>query len=41
MAAVDKDCASRAIEVGYNVTLSKLKPPICTLKNNMLIGIPS
>ncbi|XP_022169635.1 glutathione S-transferase C-terminal domain-containing protein [Myzus persicae] len=41
MAAVDKDRASRAIEVGYNVTLSKLEPPTCTPKNNMLIGIPS
>lgn len=41
MAAVDKDRATRAIEVGYSVTLSKLEPPTCTPKNNMLVGIPS
>jgi len=41
MAAVDKDRATRAVEVGYNVTLSKLEPFTCTPKNNMLIGIPS
>lgn len=40
MAAVDKDRAMRAIEVGYNVTISKLEPPTCTPKNNMLVGIP-
>ncbi|XP_050421978.1 glutathione S-transferase C-terminal domain-containing protein homolog [Adelges cooleyi] len=40
MAAVDKDRATRAIEAGYAVTLYKLKPPTCTPKNNMLIGIP-
>lgn len=41
MGAVDKDRATRAMEFGYNVTLSKLEPPTCTPKNNMLIGVPS
>ncbi|XP_050538931.1 glutathione S-transferase C-terminal domain-containing protein isoform X2 [Daktulosphaira vitifoliae] len=40
MAAVDEDRATRAIESGYNVTLSKLIPPTCTPKNNILVGIP-
>ncbi|VVC29165.1 Hypothetical protein CINCED_3A025171 [Cinara cedri] len=41
MAAVDTDRATRAIEVGYSVKLTKLDPPTCTPKNNMIIGIPS
>ncbi|CAH0694511.1 unnamed protein product [Spodoptera exigua] len=40
MAIIDSDRARLAEEMGYKVTLMKLKPPTCTPKNDLLIGIP-
>lgn len=39
MAAIDSDRGHLAIELGYRVTLTKLKPLTCTPKNNLLIGV--
>lgn len=41
MAVIDSDRARLAEEFGYKVTLSRLKPLMCTPKNNLLIGVPS
>lgn len=37
---IDSDRGRLAEEMGYKVTLMKLKPPSCTPKNNLLIGVP-
>lgn len=41
MAIIDSDRGRLAEELGYKVTLSRLKPLTCTPKNNLLIGVPS
>lgn len=41
MTIIDSDRCLRAEEAGYIVTLSKLDPPSCTPKNNLLVGIPT
>ncbi|KAF9788874.1 hypothetical protein SFRURICE_018450 [Spodoptera frugiperda] len=40
MGIIDSDRGRLAEEMGYKVTLMKLKPPTCTPKNDLLIGIP-
>jgi len=40
MAAVDLDRAAVALEDGYRVTLTKLKPDSCSPKHDLLIGMP-
>ena len=40
MATVDLDRAAVALEDGYRVTLTKLKPDSCSPKHDLLIGIP-
>lgn len=40
MGIIDTDRCLRAKELGYFVSLSKLEPPSCTPKNNLLVGIP-
>lgn len=40
MAVIDSDRGHLAKEHGYEVTLTKLYPPTCTPKNNLLIGHP-
>ncbi|KAK6642341.1 hypothetical protein RUM43_003842 [Polyplax serrata] len=41
MIAIDTDRCLRAEEAGYMVFLSKLDPPSCTPKNNLLVGVPA
>lgn len=41
MNVIDGDRCLRARQAGYRVLLSKLHPPTCTPKNNLLIGIPN
>lgn len=40
MMIIDSDRCLRAKELGYIVSLSKLDPPSCTPKNNLLVGMP-
>ena len=40
MDIVDTDRCERVREKGYSVTLSKLQPPSCTPKNNLIVGQP-
>ena len=40
MATVDLDRCCCALEDGYRVTLTKLKPDSCSPKHDLLIGIP-
>ena len=41
MDIVDTDRCEAAREQGYTVTLSKLQPPNCTPKNNLIVGQPT
>lgn len=40
MAAIDTDRLLHSHEEGYYVHLSKMNPPTCSPKNNLLVGIP-
>ena len=41
MDIVDSDRLEAVREQGYSVTLSKLDPPSCTPKNNLIVGQPN
>ena len=40
MDIVDTDRCEAVREEGYSVTLSKLHPPDCTPKNNLIVALP-
>ncbi|KAJ1521400.1 hypothetical protein ONE63_003075 [Megalurothrips usitatus] len=40
MAAIDTDRLLHSSDTGYTVHLSKMNPPTCSPKNNLLVGIP-